>query len=157
MLYFAQSMVRKKPKNHWRAAITVAISSSLLSINMAGLFLLQFNPFQPQPFVPPTPPREYLAAECEKLGYDCLLLDTIAFCESRWHMVKNSSSSAFGYFQIIDGTEQTTPQYADGQRKYDPYTNIDMALYLYGKRGSNPWNESRGCWQWRYRQALRSE
>jgi hypothetical protein len=69
-------------------------------------------------------------------------------------MVKNATSSAYGYFQIIDGTERTTPQYALGRRKFDPYTNIDMGLYLYETRGTNPWNESKGCWQWKYRQAL---
>lgn len=139
------------------AAIATAASGSLLTINMAGVFLLQADPFSPPPYIPPQEPREYLAEQCQNLGYDCTLLDTIAFCESSWHMVQNAHSSAYGYFQIIDSTERTTPQYAEGRRKYDPYTNIDMALYLYGKRGSSPWNESRGCWSWRYRQALWSQ
>lgn len=146
-------MVRKKKRLTVTKLLAFGVVIALLSLNLAGVYLLVFDPFSPAEFVPPTPPREYLAKQCQDLGYNCLLLDTIAFCESSWRMVKNSASSAYGYFQIIDGTEKTTPQYAEGKRKYDPYTNIDMALYLYGARGSNPWNESRGCWQRRYWQA----
>lgn len=91
-------------------------------------------------------PQEYLKAEAERLGYNAKLLNRIAFCESGWRMVKNSKSSAYGYFQIIDATERHTPQYIAGQRKFDPYANIDMALYLYGRYGSAPWTESQGCW-----------
>ncbi|MFZ2681754.1 MAG: hypothetical protein WAZ14_01515 [Patescibacteria group bacterium] len=127
---------------------------SLLSMNLTGVLLAVTDPFRPPEFVPPPTPREYLAERCEEVGCDFVLLDTIIFCESTWRMVKNSSSSAFGYFQIIDGTEKTTPQYAAGLRKFDPYANIDMGIYLNSKRGTNPWNESKGCWQWRYRQAM---
>src|SRR5689334_9932506 len=127
-------MPRKVKRHRWRLALVATTAgSSLMSLNMAGMFLLQADPFAPPAYVPPLEPREYLAQECQKLDYDCTLLDTIAFCESSWHMVQNSRSSAYGYFQIIDSTERTTPQYAEGRRKYDPYTNIDMALYLYGK------------------------
>ncbi len=95
-------------------------------------------------------PREYLKSQCQSPQCDFVLLDTIIDCESGWQMVKNRQSSAFGYFQILDSTEKTTPQFSDGQRKTDPYTNIDMGLYLYETRGSSPWNSSRGCWQSKY-------
>jgi hypothetical protein len=91
-------------------------------------------------------PREYLRAKAEEKGYDYELLNRIAFCESGWRMIKNRRSTAFGYFQIIDGTERVTPQYADGLRKDDPYANIDMALHLYETQGTLPWLASRRCW-----------
>ncbi|MBD3251458.1 transglycosylase SLT domain-containing protein [Candidatus Uhrbacteria bacterium] len=92
------------------------------------------------------PPKEYLKIRTEELGYDHALLYRIASCESGWRMVKNRRSTAYGYFQIIDGTERMTPQYKSGRRKTDPYTNIEMALYLYGKQGTIPWLASRHCW-----------
>lgn len=92
------------------------------------------------------PPREYLRIRSGEYGYDGNLLNDIAYCESKWRMVPNSKSTAFGYFQILDGTERMTPQYALGMRKDDPYANIDMALWLYGKFGTLPWLESKGCW-----------
>jgi hypothetical protein len=92
------------------------------------------------------PPREYLKKKAEQKGYDYELLQRIAFCESRWRMTKNKNSTAFGFFQIVDGTERITPQYKAGLRKTDPYVNIDMALYLYGKYRTLPWLASRSCW-----------
>lgn len=92
------------------------------------------------------PPREYMRMKAEEKGFDYELLNKIAFCESRWRMVKNRRSSAYGYFQIIDGTERMTPQYKAGLSKTDPYANIDMALYLYGRYRTIPWLASRRCW-----------
>jgi hypothetical protein len=92
------------------------------------------------------PPKEYLRQRAAELGYNAALLDRIAYCESRWRMVKNRISTAYGYFQIVDGTERMTPQYRAGYRKTDPYANIEMALYLYGKQGTRPWFASRRCW-----------
>lgn len=150
----SRDMPLQPQKTHtWKTTVAAAASSSLLTLNMAGLCFLQFNPFEPAPFVPPPTPHEYFLQECVDAGYDCLLLNTIAGCESGWRMVKNATSSAYGYFQIIDATERGTPQYAEGRRKFDPYTNIDMGLYLYSRYGSSPWNESKGCWERRYWQA----
>ncbi len=92
------------------------------------------------------PPKEYLYQRAEQLGFNAALLDRIAYCESRWRMVKNRISTAYGYFQIIDSTERMTPQYRAGYRKTDPYANIEMALYLYGRQGTRPWLASRRCW-----------
>lgn len=92
-------------------------------------------------------PRQWLNLIGARTERDAKLLDKIAQCESGWKMVKNSTSSAFGYFQIIDSTERGTPQYKQGERKSDPMTNIEMALYLYYDAGGQAhWNESKGCW-----------
>lgn len=90
--------------------------------------------------------RDYLKQRAEEEGFPFALLDRIVKCESGWRMVKNPISSAYGYFQIIDGTERTTPQYKAGQRKYDPYVNMEMGLWLYKTRGANPWYPSEHCW-----------
>lgn len=94
-------------------------------------------------------PKEYLYRQADIYALDFDRLEAIAYCESRWRMVKNKQSSAFGFFQIIDGTERYTPQYQAGGRKFDPFTNIDMAVYLYDRYGASPWFESKGCWQYR--------
>lgn len=147
-------MRRKKKLSRFKHAVIATAATSVFSLNFTGIFLLQANPFAVAPFVPPPAPREYLAQQCQEYNCDFTLLDSIIFCESTWRMVQNTRSSAYGYFQIIDGTEKTTPQYAAGERKFDPYSNIDMGIYLYQTRGTNPWNESRGCWQRKYRQQM---
>lgn len=115
-----------------------------------GMFRDLINDLRKQEGLPvdvlPIPPREYLLRRAEERGYDAELLNRIVFCESRWRMVENAKSTASGYFQILDGTEKLTPQYKAGLRKADPYVNIDMAIYLYGKYGTIPWTESRACW-----------
>ena len=93
-------------------------------------------------------PRAYLYEQAAERNLDARLLDRIAFCESNWRMVRSKQSSAYGFFQIIDATEASTPQYKAGQRKFDPYTNVDMALYLFERYGSSPWVESRACLWW---------
>ncbi len=102
----------------------------------------------------PISPRQYLYEHCREPECNALLLDMIATCESQWRMIKNSQSSAYGYFQILDSTEKTTPIYDEGRRKFDPYANVEMGIYLFETRGSNPWNESRHCWAPKYQRAL---
>jgi len=145
---------RKYTTSHWGKLVVAGASSSLLTLNVASVFMFVTDPFAPPPFVPPPTPNQYLATICHEPDCDLTLLNTIISCESGWRMVKNSRSTAFGYFQIIDGTERTTPQYAEGQRKFDPYANLDMGLYLYETRGTNPWVSSRSCWLPKYRRAL---
>lgn len=91
-------------------------------------------------------PKEYLKKRAIEEGLDYTLLHRIVVCESHWRMTKNHKSSAYGYFQIIDGTERTTSQYQEGLRKFDPYVNIDMGVELFKRSGSSPWNESKPCW-----------
>jgi len=93
-----------------------------------------------------TTPKQYLWEQTQKRGMDYDLLYTIIDCESRWRMVKNDTSTAYGFFQILDRTEKYTPQYTRGERKFDPFTTIDMGIYLYTKYGTSPWQESRKCW-----------
>lgn len=94
----------------------------------------------------PMPPREYLRLRAEQAGVSYALLNRIAYCESKWRMTQNEASTAYGYFQILDGTERLTPQYRTGLRKTDAYVNIDMAISLYQKYGTIPWTESESCW-----------
>lgn len=94
----------------------------------------------------PMLPREYLRLRSEQAEVSYSLLNRIAYCESKWRMVENEKSTAYGYFQILDGTERLTPQYRAGLRKTDPYVNIDMAIFLYQKYGTIPWTESESCW-----------
>jgi len=92
-------------------------------------------------------PRSYLHARCKEEKINCAILEKIVQCESGWRMVKNPKSSAFGYFRVIDSTEKTTPQYKEGKRKYDPVSNIEMGIWLFKKRGTNPWLMSARCWK----------
>lgn len=92
-------------------------------------------------------PKEYLYERATELHLDYDLLSRIAFCESNWRMVQNNHSSAYGFFQIIDGTERYTPSYKAGGRKYDAQDNIDMGVYLYDRYGLSPWVSSKPCWK----------
>jgi hypothetical protein len=92
-------------------------------------------------------PRLYLQEQAKQRDLPFALLDRIVWCESHWQMKANSRSTAYGYFQILDNTETTTPQYRAGLRKFDAFTNIEMGLYLFEKHGAQPWHESRSCWQ----------
>jgi hypothetical protein len=139
----------KPSKYHIYHYLWIAAIGLLLGFNALGVCALVLQ--SPTPHILP-PPKQYLAQVCQEQGCDFALLYAIVECESGWRMVKNTQSSAFGFFQIIDGTETTTPQYAQGQRKYDPYVNIDMGVYLYQQRGTNPWLSSRACWQRKYSQ-----
>ncbi len=142
----------------WRA-IELKLNVSLGVMIVVFVFLLMYGSigvlFTTQNATAlPLTPREYLYEQCKEPTCNALLLDKIATCESQWRMVKNSVSTAYGYFQILDGTERTTPQWAEGRRKFDPYVNVDMAIYLFETRGSNPWNESKHCWYSKYQRAV---
>lgn len=112
------------------------LNSMLLDLENQDVSAMTLMPF----------PREYLKLRAEEEGLNYPLLDRIAYCESKWRMVKNARSSAYGYFQIVDGTERLTAAFKDGDRKEDPYANIDMAIHLYQKYGTIPWESSRSCW-----------
>lgn len=99
-------------------------------------------------------PRTYLAKQCKAPDCDFSFLDNVAWCESKWQMVPNASSSAFGYFQILEGTEQTTDTWKNGGSRMKPRDNIKMGIELYERDGIFPWLESRPCWHWRYQASL---
>ena len=126
------------------------IVASLLVLNGTA-FIGVYGALHPPKSLYTLSPRVYLAEMCLEKGCEFALLDSIVWCESKWKMVSNGTSSAHGYFQILDGTEATTPQYAEGKTKYDPYHNVEMGVFLWERDGVNPWRESEGCWQWRYR------
>jgi GDP-D-mannose dehydratase len=121
----------------------------LTALNIVGLYLFSLGARSIWSVTDLTP-RDYLRRQCDLLNCDFALLDAIITCESHWQMVQNPSSSAYGYFQILDATEETTPQYARGESKFNPYSNLDMGLYLYLHDGARHWNESRGCWGSKY-------
>ncbi len=124
-------------------------------LNATAIYMFVFDPFPAEVYIPPDP-KDYLAEKCQAPDCDYDLLNSIITCESQWRMVKNSQSSAYGYFQIIDSTERTTPQYQSGQTKFDPYANIDMGIYLYDRHGASPWYSSQACWQPKYYRAINS-
>lgn len=76
-------------------------------------------------------------------------LDVIAQCESGNRNVKNASSSASGYWQIIDGTWR-----ANGGASYAPTamqaTKAEQRIVaerIAARAGSfRDWNPSKGCW-----------
>lgn len=146
--------VKKKKKTELSVTRIFLIMGYGILLHVGVAFLFIFGA-PPEPVViEEKEPRAYLREECTEPDCDFWLLDNIAECESKWEMVQNKTSSAFGFFQIIDGTEATTPQFKEGQSKADPNSNIDMGIYLYQSRGWYPWNESRGCWGWRYQRRV---
>lgn len=135
----------------------ILTAGGLFALNIVAMATF-FGFFDPVVYAQYSPtPKVYLAQQCKAPDCDQALLESIIWCESKWEMVKNKTSSAYGYFQIIDSTERTTPMYREGKTKYDPYDNIDMGVYLYKRDGINPWLESRPCWHWRYQGALHDE
>lgn len=127
----------------------VLVLLSYVVVTSFGIFILEITQ-KPKEVEEIFEPKTYLYEHCKFPDCDPLLLETIAFCESGWKMVKNSGSTASGYFQILDSTEKTTPQYKEGERKTDPSTNIDMGIFLFESRGWQPWYPSRHCWSPKY-------
>ncbi len=151
-------MKRRRRRSSLSRVLSFSQKASLLlvavAMNVGGIFLLAEARNGNYEVEVKLTPRNYLIEKCSAMeDCDFTLLDTIITCESSWRMVKNSGSSAFGYFQIIDATERGTPQFKEGKRKFDPYTNIDMGLYLYDRYGARPWSESKGCWYWKHQRA----
>lgn len=145
---------REKPKQHpFRFRLLSLVLLLLASLTNTGVVLAANRDsrnadLRARASLQQLTPREYLYQRASEKNLDFRLLERIAFCESNWRMVKSSQSSAYGFFQIIDATERSTPQYKEGERKFDPFTNIDMAVYLFERYGSTPWTESRPCWWW---------
>lgn len=141
-----------KRHHHFLFHLTVGLFGSMVALTLGLLYYYDLQEYYLAKASTFTPPREYLRIRAAEEGLDYKKLDHIIRCESGWRMVKNARSSAFGYFQIIDGTEKTTPQYQAGLRKTDPYVNIDMGIYLYKRHSWLPWVESKSCWGSRYSQ-----
>ncbi len=94
-------------------------------------------------------PKEYLYA---KAGADAPLLDRIIQCESGYQAeIKNKNSSATGLAQFISSTWISSRRgmglSEDLELRKNPYESIDTMLWLYKQAGTQPWSESRSCWQ----------
>ena len=94
-------------------------------------------------------PLRYIRYAGQKLGYSDREISQfikVARCESGFNLnanAKNPDSTATGIFQIVIGTW-------DGNRctgeRWDFVDNIDCAYKIYAKRGLQPWNASKHCW-----------
>ena len=92
-------------------------------------------------------PLIYIRERGQELGFDDYTISRfirVAKCESGLRPdAKNGSSTATGIYQIIIGTW-------DGNRclgeRWDFKDNIDCAYKLLERRGFQPWNASKHCW-----------
>ncbi len=80
------------------------------------------------------------------------ILEKIAACESKNNpRAKNKASSASGKFQIIYGTwyEEGLKLWGEdfyNKNVWNSKDNTDLAVYLYKKYNTSPWNSSKSCW-----------
>lgn len=77
------------------------------------------------------------------------LLVKIATCESKLQNIPNfmydgedGIYTAYGPFQIL---KSTAKGYSDLDRR-EIDNNIEIAMMIFAKEGSRPWNESKECW-----------
>jgi hypothetical protein len=120
--------------------------SSALTVGQYDHLPVVAPALQPEP--PPKPtPKEYLKSKVSEREYKILHL--IAQCESEWKNIpnhlydgENGRYTAYGPFQILKSTARG---YSKEDRR-EVYTNIDIAIAIYRKEGTTPWNESKYCW-----------
>lgn len=95
-------------------------------------------------------PLRYIRWKGEQEGYDDYTISKfirVARCESGKNLnprAKNPSSTASGIFQIIYGTWNGNDCQGNA---FDFVSNIDCAYKIFAKRGFQPWNASRHCWE----------
>ena len=135
-----------KRHHHFIFHLAVLVVGSLIAISAALLYYYDLEQYFLAQASSEITPKQYFYQKAEEEGLNVDLLNRIITCESHWRMVQNAKSSAFGYFQILDRTERSTPYYLQGKTKKDPYDNIDMGLYLFKRYGWQPWTESKPCW-----------
>ena len=83
---------------------------------------------EPPDVAPPATPYEYLYAEYPEVARR---MDCVITRESRWTSgAYNRSSGATGLAQFLWSTWLTTPQGKAGLSRFDPYANIDGAVWL---------------------------
>ncbi len=138
-----------KRHHHFIFHLSVIVTGSLIGIALGLLYYYDLERHFISQAAQVITPRQHLYEQAHKKGLDAELLNRIVSCESHWKMVKNPKSSAYGYFQILDRTEQGTPYYLQGKSKTDPFVNIDMGIYLFEHYGWLPWTESKPCWGWK--------
>jgi len=99
-------------------------------------------------------PRQYLHLIHPEYAKE---LDRIIQCESGWNpSAQNRLSSAGGLCQFLDSTWLWTAQrmgidlVVGLKDKTEPYTHLEMCVWLYEQDGVRHWLESQGCHQvWR--------
>lgn len=75
-------------------------------------------------------------------------LDAIEQCESGGTNAKNPSSSASGYYQIVDGTWAAYGglEFAPTARQATKAEQETVARRILAAAGTAPWNASKSCW-----------
>lgn len=75
-------------------------------------------------------------------------LDAIEQCESGGHNVKNATSSASGYYQIVNGTWAAYGglAYAPTAQGATAAEQETVARRILAAAGTAPWNASKSCW-----------
>lgn len=106
-------------------------------------YVLPSVPSLPPPALSPVQEewRDYLKSLTTPEEYK--ILSCIAQKESRWQMKWNylhdtdpDKYTAYGIFQILSSTAFSTDSTLD---RFDPLQNIELAVKLYRKSGSQPW------------------
>lgn len=101
-----------------------------------------------QPFAPAQTVEEYV----RDYFVDVPVMAAIAKCESGFthvkdgKILKNSTSSAMGVFQIMESIHAKHAQKNLGLDITSIEGNAAYARYLYEKEGTKPWNASKACW-----------
>lgn len=101
---------------------------------------------EPTPIEPSTPLPEAASAVVPAV------LERIAQCES--HNIanaKNPNSTASGRFQFLksswEGYGKELWGSIEGKDVFSAKDNTELALYVYRRYGTSPWNASRYCWE----------
>lgn len=102
-----------------------------------------------QPWSKPTN-RACEAVKCPTLNVPPLLRE-IGRCESKHILtVKNPNSSASGEYQFIKSSWKHYGQelWGDDWVNKDIFSkdNEELAIYVFKKYGTDPWNASKSCW-----------
>jgi hypothetical protein len=85
----------------------------------------------------PSDAREYLFARAPDLAPR---LDCIIARESGWDPAQqNPRSHAAGLAQFLPSTWASTPEGQQGLSPYDPFANIDAAIWLAQTKGFSQW------------------
>jgi len=94
-------------------------------------------------------PLKYIRWKGQQLGYkdgEISKFIQVARCESGFNLNPNASnktSTAKGVYQILIGTWESNDC---GGKRNNFVDNIDCAYKIYAKRGLQPWNASKSCW-----------
>lgn len=95
-------------------------------------------------------PVELVYKFSKKYGVDPELALRIMQCESEgYRYADNPNSTAYGYFQILDGTwhnVMTKMGLPVNTSKSHPTVSIEAGIWLLAHEGVRPWASSQYCW-----------